>query len=91
MKQGVAHETFLQVAHHIREQHLGNILFLISDHDPLHAKQGLLGFLFVPSFLGISSGKWSPVKSFCTKFSVLTWGVFQTTSSKPFFNESPGY
>ena len=86
LKQGVAHKTFLQFAHHICEQCLGNILFLISDHDPLHAKQGLLGFLFVPSFLGISSGKWSPVKIIVYQIFSSNMGCIQMTSSKPFLN-----
>ena len=54
---GVMHSVFfffLHVPHQI-PVHLFGVLFAhISDHDPLQAKQGLLGFLLLPSVLGIS-------------------------------------
>ena len=80
---GCCTQNFFKVPHHILEQRFGSILFLMSVHDPLHAKQGLLGFLLVPSFLGISSGKWSPGTLFCTIFSVLTCGVFKRLVLSP--------
>ena len=82
--------VFLHVPHQI-PVHLFGILFAcISDHDPLQAKQGLLGFLLLPSVLGISWGRCKamgiatmPCVSFCT---LLHWtgGLF----SEPFTDPS---
>ena len=51
---GVMHNGFLHVPHQIPVQLFGILFTHISDHDPLQAKQGLLGFLLLPSDLGIS-------------------------------------
>ena len=51
---GVMHNGILYVPHQI-PVHLFGILFAhISDHDPLQGMQGMLGFLLLPSVLGIS-------------------------------------
>ena len=53
-KHRVMHSGFLHVPHQI-PVHLFGILFAhISDHDPLQAKQDLLGFLLLSSVVGIS-------------------------------------
>ena len=83
------HNGFLHVPHQI-PVHLFGILFArISDHDPLQAKQGLLGFLLLPSVLGIS---WGRCKSLgiatvlCVSFCALrhqTGGLFSEQFTDP--------
>ena len=57
LKHGVMHSGFLHFLHQIPVHLLGILSAHISDHDPLQAKHGLLGFLLLPSVFGISWGR----------------------------------
>ena len=72
LKHGVMDSGFLHIPHQIPVNLCGILFALISDHDLLQAKQGLLGFHLLPSFLGISLGRCKsmaigpvPCLSFC--------------------------